>query len=100
MPRFMVSSALIAIISCARLTGAAANQDDSSQAPVSWESKARLQRSPVPLARSVVPGTKAVPGTLRIDTGGIAFQSEKLSYKWPFREIHTFDLSGQDLTLT
>jgi hypothetical protein len=95
----MVSSALIGIISCARLTGAA-NQDDSSRAPVSWESKARLQRSPVPFAGSVVPGTKAVPGTLRIDTGGIGFQSEKLSYKWPFLDIHTFDLSGQDLTLT
>jgi hypothetical protein len=44
---------------------------------------------------------KPVPGVLSIDETGVEFRSPGFSYKWPFPEIRTFDLSGaRELTIT
>jgi hypothetical protein len=43
---------------------------------------------------------KAVPGTLLIDDGGVEFRSAKFNQRWAYVEIHSFDLSTQELTLT
>lgn len=55
-----------------------------------WESPAHWHRT---LRR-------AIPGTLAIDSEGVEFRSKEFSHKWPFLEIHTFDVSDRDLTLT
>jgi len=54
-----------------------------------WETSAQWRRN---LAKSV-------PGTLAIDEEGIEFRSAKFSQKWAFVEIHTFDLTSQEITL-
>jgi hypothetical protein len=43
---------------------------------------------------------KAVPGTLLIDDDGVEFRSAKFNQRWAYVEIHSFDLSTRDLTLT
>lgn len=55
-----------------------------------WESAARLHRT---IKRPIF-------GTLVIADSGIEFRSEKLSLKWEFLDIHTFDLSGREFTLS
>ena len=42
---------------------------------------------------------KSVPGTLVLDETGLEFRSAKLTRRWAYQDIHTFDLSGRDLTL-
>ena len=55
-----------------------------------WESAARFHR----LLK------KSLPGKLAINAEGVEFRSDKFSRRWSFEEIHTFDLSNLDLTLT
>ncbi|HEY1730610.1 MAG TPA: hypothetical protein VGG15_02630 [Terriglobales bacterium] len=43
---------------------------------------------------------KAVPGTLQIGRDGVEFQSATFTGHWAYTEIHTFDLSANELTLT
>jgi hypothetical protein len=61
-----------------------------------WRSAARLHRG---LDR-VNPFAKPIAGALSIDAEGIQFTSKKFSRRWFFIDIHTFDLSDHDLTLT
>lgn len=42
---------------------------------------------------------KAVPGTLVLDQDSVEFRSAKLNRRWAYVEIHSFDVSQQDLTL-
>jgi hypothetical protein len=42
---------------------------------------------------------KAEPGTLLLDADGVEFRSPKLSRRWKYVDIHTFDLSLLELTL-
>ena len=43
---------------------------------------------------------KPVPGILLLDDGGVEFRSAKFNQRWPYMEIHSFDLLTQELTLT
>lgn len=43
---------------------------------------------------------KAVPGFLVIDKNGVEFSSVKFTQRWAFIEIHSFDLSTRELTIT
>jgi len=43
---------------------------------------------------------RAVPGTLVLDDSGVEYRSTKFTQRWPYVEIHSFDLSGTELTLT
>jgi hypothetical protein len=58
--------------------------------PAHWETPAQWHR----LLK------KAVPGTLVLDDDGVEFRSAKFTQRWAFVEIHSFDLSAQELTLT
>jgi len=62
----------------------------ANQSTPPWQSVARLHRTL----------HKPILGTLLIDSEGVEFRSDKFSHRWPFVEIHTFDLSKRDLTLT
>lgn len=42
---------------------------------------------------------KAEPGTLLLKADGVEFRSAKLSRRWEYVDIHTFDLSQRQLTL-
>jgi hypothetical protein len=42
---------------------------------------------------------KAVPGTLLLDDDGVEFRSAKFHERWAYVDIHSFDLSGRELTL-
>ena len=68
-------------------TGIASAQSDGH---VRWQTPARWHR--------VL--KKTIPGTLLIDQSGVEFRSAKLSVRWAFLDIHTFDLSRNDFTLT
>lgn len=81
MKSFVPAALLAAVTSCALI---------ANQPAPAWESAARLHR----LAK------EPVPGTLLIDPEGVEFRSGKFSRRWSFLEIHTFDLSKGDLTLT
>ncbi|HLJ15206.1 MAG TPA: hypothetical protein VKV15_11965 [Bryobacteraceae bacterium] len=48
-----------------------------------WQSPAHLHRL-----------LKAISGTLILDAEGIEFRSAQVSHRWPYPEIHTFDLVG------
>jgi hypothetical protein len=43
---------------------------------------------------------KAVPGTLLLDDDGVEFRSAKFNQRWAYVEIHGFDLSTRELTVT
>jgi hypothetical protein len=43
---------------------------------------------------------KPVHGTLLLDDDGMEFRSAKFDQRWAFIEIHTFDLSARELTIT
>ena len=43
---------------------------------------------------------KAVPGTLVLDDDGVEFRSAKFNQRWAYVEIHSFDLSTRELTIT
>ena len=43
---------------------------------------------------------KAVPGTLLLDDDGVEFRSAKFNQRWAYVEIHSFDLSTRELTIT
>jgi hypothetical protein len=62
----------------------------ANQGASAWQSTARLHR--------VL--HKPIAGTLAIDSEGVEFRSDKFSRRWPVVEIHTFDLSNRELTLT
>ena len=42
---------------------------------------------------------KAESGTLLLDADGVEFRSARFNQRWPYTEIHTFDLSQRELTL-
>jgi hypothetical protein len=63
--------------------------DAASAKEPHWQTAASWRRTPA----------KPVAGTLAIDEDGIEFRSPKFSQRWAFLEIHTFDLTSQDLTL-
>ena len=90
MQRLIYCAALIGATNCALIAGAIHRRESSSRAAPNWESTARLHRTL----------KKVVAGSLAIDSEGVEFRSKAFSHKWPFQEIHTFDLSNRDLTLT
>lgn len=61
-----------------------------------WQSNARLHRS----IDRVKPFAKPIGGLLLIDSNGVEFQAAKFSHRWTFPDIHSFALSGRNLTLT
>lgn len=63
--------------------------DAASGVPGTWQTSARWHRS----------FAKAVPGTLVLDAEGIEFRSARFTERWPYGEIHTFDLTAQELAL-
>jgi hypothetical protein len=63
---------------------ASAAQSEHWQTPTQWH---RLLK-------------KAVPGTLLLDDGGVEFRSAKFNQRWAYVDIHSFDLSTRELTLT
>ncbi|MCU1340209.1 MAG: hypothetical protein JWO19_5790 [Bryobacterales bacterium] len=77
----------IASVLSAAFTGAAFAQTSGA---AEWKTSARWHRSL----------KKAVQGTLVIDQDGVEFSSAKFTQRWVFVEIHSFDLSAQELTLT
>ncbi len=73
-----------------RETVATWSSRSGESAPVHWQSPARLHH-----------GLRATPGTLIIDANGVEFRSEqRLSHRWPFIEIESFDLAPHRLVLT
>jgi len=54
-----------------------------------WQTTARWHRSL----------KKAISGKLSLDEAGIEFQSAKLSRRWAYLELQSFDLSQRELTL-
>ena len=63
---------------------ASAAQSEHWQTPAQWH---RLLK-------------KAVPGTLLLDDDGVEFRSAKFNQRWAYVDIHSFDLSTRELTLT
>jgi hypothetical protein len=61
-----------------------------SSADVPWKTTAHWHRSL----------KKTLPGTLVVDTDGVAFSSAKFNQRWAYIEIHSFDLSTRELTIT
>jgi len=43
---------------------------------------------------------KAVPGSLVLDDAGVEFSSAKSNQRWAYVDIHSFDLSARELTIT
>jgi hypothetical protein len=43
---------------------------------------------------------KGIPGTLLLDDDGVEFRSAKFNQRWAYLEIHSFDLSPRELTIT
>jgi hypothetical protein len=43
---------------------------------------------------------KAVPGSLVLDNAGVEFRSAKFNQRWAYVDIHSFDLSARELTIT
>jgi hypothetical protein len=78
---------LIASVLSGALTAAVFAQTSTA---ADWNAPARWHRSL----------KKALPGSLVIDQDGVEFSSAKFTRRWAFVEIHTFDLSAQELTLT
>ncbi len=90
MQRLIPCAVLIGAANCVLIAGAFYRQKIVSPVAPPWEAAARLHRPP----------RKPISGTLRIDPEGVEFRSKDFSKKWAFLEIHTFDLSNPDLTLT
>ena len=61
-----------------------AAQSERWQAPANWH---RLLK-------------KDVPGSLVLDDAGVEFRSPKFNQRWAFVDIHSFDLSARELTVT
>ena len=59
-------------------------------ADVPWKTTAHWHRSL----------KNTLPGTLVVDTDGVAFSSAKFNQRWAYVEIHSFDLSARELTIT
>ena len=79
---FLIASVLSAAFSEAAFAQAPAAAD--------WKAPARWHRSL----------KKAVPGTLLLDDDGVEFRSAKFNQRWAYVEIHSFDLSTRELTIT
>ena len=58
-------------------------------ADLSWQSAAKWHRTL----------KKAIPGTLVFDQNGVEFRSSKLTQRWTFVDVHSFDVSLHDITL-
>ena len=71
------------------LCGIAAMPIPSSARAERWQTPAKWHRTL----------KKAEPGTLVLDGDGVEFRSAKLTQRWTYVEIHTFDLSQRELTL-
>jgi len=69
----------------------------SSTAVLAGPSQAEPWQTPAQWHRLL---KKVVPGTLLIDDDGVEFRSAKFNQHWAYREIHSFDLSTRELTLT
>jgi hypothetical protein len=69
---------------------AVASSTVGSAEPPLWQTPAQWHRSL----------KKTVPGTLVLDDEGLEFRSTKVNHRWTYAEIHTFDLSTRELTLT
>ena len=54
-----------------------------------WETPAKWHRSL----------KKAVPGTLLLGNDGVEFRSAKLTQRWAYVDIHSFDLSAGEFTV-
>ncbi|MDP8989975.1 MAG: hypothetical protein M3N41_07835 [Acidobacteriota bacterium] len=78
---------LIPSVLTVALTGAVFAQTSTV---ADWKAPARWHRSL----------KKAVPGTLLLDDDGVEFQSAKFHQRWAYVEIHSFDLSAQELAIT
>lgn len=61
-----------------------AAQSELWQAPANWH---RLLK-------------KDVPGSLTLDDAGVEFRSPKFNQRWTYVDIHSFDLSTRELTIT
>jgi len=61
----------------------------ASPAQVPWQTAAKWHRTL----------KKASPGTLLLDEEGVEFRSAKLTRRWAYVDIHTFNVSLHELTL-
>jgi hypothetical protein len=80
----MRSSAKISVTIVLGAVLANAAQSELWQTPASWH---RLLK-------------KAVSGSLVLDDVGVEFRSPKFSQRWSYVDIHSFDLSARELTLS
>src|ERR1700719_1055745 len=81
------TSFLISSVLSAALTGAVFSQTSTA---ADWKVPARWHGSL----------KKAVPGILLLDDHGLEFRSAKFNQRWAYVEIHSFDLSTRELTIT
>lgn len=82
MRRDLIVSAVVALAEIAMPSQSSA-QAEQWQTPAKWHRSLK----------------KAEPGTLVLDGDGVEFRSAKFNQRWHYVEIHTFDLSQQELTL-
>lgn len=87
---FSMAALALAIPGCALIVGVGDRLEAATPGAGVWKSVARIHRMP----------KKPLSGTLIIDSEGVEFRSAKLSRRWSFLDIHTFDLSKRDFTLT
>lgn len=86
--RKAVLTALTAIFAAASSSELAVGQNGAA---IEWQSPAQFRQFL----------KKAVKGTVLLDKDGIEFRSLKLSLRWPYGEIKTFNLSGaRELVIT
>lgn len=78
----MLGGALVIASNGAALAGSA--QSEHWETPAKWHQLLK----------------KGVPGTLVVDREGVEFRSAKFNQRWPNVEIHSFDLSTRELTIT
>jgi hypothetical protein len=78
----LASGVLVVALNGAALANAA--QSEHWQTPAQWHRFVK----------------KAVPGTLLLDDEGVEFRSAKFNQRWAYVEVHSFDLSTRELTIT
>jgi hypothetical protein len=78
----LASGVLVVALNGAALANAA--QSEQWQTPAQWHRFVK----------------KAVPGTLLLDDEGVEFRSAKFNQRWAYVEVHSFDLSTRELTIT
>src|SRR5258708_265308 len=87
----ILATVLAALMGFALIADAGCQAPAAPPAPAMWESAAHLHRTVL---------KKPISGTLVIDSEGVGFRSARFSCRWAFLEIHTFDLSNREITLT